>query len=61
MGKGKSEMGDEFDKACIGSEPLVFTYDATKNELSTKRTINDTQKVRTTTEVLLYSTLIVTR
>mgnify|MGYP000845952502 FL=1 len=36
MGKGKSEMGDEFDKACIGSEPLVFTYDATKNELSTK-------------------------
>ncbi len=36
MGKGKDEMGNEFDKPCMNNEPLVFTYDAEKNALSTK-------------------------
>ena len=36
MGKGKSESGEEFAKACISPDPLVFTYDAEKNALSTK-------------------------
>lgn len=36
VGKGKDEMGTEFDKACFSGEPLVFTYDADNNSLSTK-------------------------
>lgn len=36
MGKGVDEMGTEFDKACLSTEPLVFTYDAENNALSTK-------------------------
>lgn len=36
MGKGVDEMGTEFDKACLSTDPLVFTYDAENNALSTK-------------------------
>lgn len=37
MGKGVSEVGDEFDKACLSSEPLVFTYDPSENTLSSRQ------------------------
>ena len=36
MGKGQDEMGNEYEKPCLSHQPLVFTYDAEKNALSTK-------------------------
>ncbi|WP_455082925.1 hypothetical protein [Prevotella aurantiaca] len=36
MGKGQDEMGNEYEKPCLSHQPLVFSYDAEKNALSTK-------------------------
>lgn len=36
MGEGTDEMGSKYKKPCLSSDPLVFTYDAENNSLSTK-------------------------